>query len=68
MGSKPKAPKVVQQEDPQIQAQKAADEAAKKANEETATRKKRKSESSLLSSGAQGTSTVMGQGKSTLGA
>lgn len=68
MGSKPKKPAVVQQPDPQVEAQKAADAAAVKANEETAIRKKRKSESSLLSSGAQGTSTVMGQGKSTLGA
>lgn len=61
-----KKPKVVKQPDPQIEAQKAADLAAQKANEETATRKRRKSESSLLSSGgAQGT--VLQQGKSTLG-
>lgn len=67
MGSKPKKPKVVQQPDPQVEAQKAADAAAAKANEETAVRKKRKAESSLLSSGgAQGT-TVLSQGKSTLG-
>lgn len=67
MGSKPKKPAVVQTEDPAVTAQKAADEAAKKANEETAVRKKRKSESSLLSSaGAEGTS-VLSQGKSTLG-
>jgi hypothetical protein len=66
MGSKPSKPKVVQAEDPAVTAQKAADEAAKKANEESATRKKRKAESSLLSSaGAQGT--VLSQGKSTLG-
>jgi hypothetical protein len=68
MGSKPKKPKVVAQPDPAIEAQKAADAAAVKANEETATRKKRKSESSLLSSaGAQGSGTVLSQGKSTLG-
>ncbi len=66
MGSKPKAPKVVAPPDPAIEAQKAADAAAIKANEETVARKKRKSESSLLSSaGAQGT--VLSQGKSTLG-
>jgi hypothetical protein len=67
MGSKPKAPKVVQTEDPAVTAQKAADTAAIKANEETATRKKRKAESSLLTSGAQGTGSVLSQGKSTLG-
>lgn len=67
MGGKPKAPKVVAQPDPQIEAQKAADLAAQKANEETATRKKRKAESSLLSSaGASGS--VLEQGKRTLGA
>jgi len=67
MGSKPKAPKVVAQPDPQVEAQKAADLAAQKANEETATRKKRKSESSLLSTaGAAGS--VLEQGKRTLGA
>lgn len=67
MGSKPKKPKVVAQPDPQVEAQKAADLAAQKANEETATRKKRKSESSLLSSaGAAGS--VLEQGKRTLGA
>ena len=65
MGSKPKAPKVVEPPDPAIEAQKAADAAAVKANEETATRKKRKADSSLLSSGAQGS--VLSQGKSTLG-
>ncbi|MBI6848625.1 MULTISPECIES: hypothetical protein [Pseudomonas syringae group] len=66
MGSKPSKPKVVETEDPAVTAQKAADAAAKAANEETAVRKKRKSESSLLSSaGAQGT--VLTQGKSTLG-
>lgn len=65
MGSKPSKPKVVQTEDPAVTAQKAADEAAIKANEETATRKKRKAESSLLTSGAQGS--VLSQGKSTLG-
>jgi hypothetical protein len=70
MGSKPKkqpAPVVVAPPDPQIEAQKAADAAAVKANEETATRKKRKAESSLLTSGAQGTGSVLSQGKSTLG-
>lgn len=67
MGSKPKKPAVVAQPDPQVEAQKAADLAAQKANEETATRKKRKSESSLLSSaGAAGS--VLEQGKRTLGA
>lgn len=65
MGSKPSKPKVVQTEDPAVTAQKAADEAATKANQETATRKKRKAESSLLTSGAQGS--VLSQGKSTLG-
>ena len=39
MGSKPKAPKTVAAPDPQVEAQKAADLAAQKANEETATRK-----------------------------
>ncbi|PTS84004.1 hypothetical protein DBR00_11530 [Pseudomonas sp. HMWF032] len=71
MGSKPKKPKVVAQPaqpDPAVEAQKAADAAAVKANEETATRKKRRAESSLLSSaGAQGSGTVLSQGKSTLG-
>jgi len=69
MGSKPKAPKVVATPDPAIEAQKAADAAAVKANEETATRKKRKADSSLLTSGAQGSATgsVLSQGKSTLG-
>ncbi|CAI8724999.1 hypothetical protein [Pseudomonas sp. IT-P4] len=67
MGSKPKKPKVVAAPDPQVEAQKAADLAAQKANEETATRKKRKAESSLLSSaGAAGS--VLEQGKRTLGA
>lgn len=67
MGSRPKKPKVVAAPDPQIEAQKAADLAAQKANEETAIRKKRKSESSLLSSaGAAGS--VLEQGKRTLGA
>lgn len=67
MGSKPSKPKVVQQEDPAIAAQKAADEAAKKANEETAAIKAKKSRSSLLSqAGAAGT--VIEQGKRTLGA
>ena len=66
MGSKPKAAKVVQTEDPAVTAQKAADAAAVKANEETATRKKRKAESSLLSSaGAAGS--VLEKGKRTLG-
>ncbi|SEB73087.1 hypothetical protein SAMN05216178_2038 [Pseudomonas saponiphila] len=67
MGSKPKAPKVVPPPDPAIEAQKAADAAAIKANEETATRKKRKAESSLLTSGAQGSGSVLSSGKSTLG-
>ena len=67
MGSKPKAAKVVQTEDPAVTAQKAADAAAVKANEETATRKKRKAESSLLTSSAAGTGSVLSQGKSTLG-
>jgi hypothetical protein len=67
MGSKPKKPKVVAAPDPQVEAQKAADLAAQKANEETATRKKRKAESSLLSTaGAAGS--VLEQGKRTLGA
>ena len=66
MGSKPKAPKVVAPPDPAIEAQKAADAAAVKANEETATRKKRKAESSLLSSAGAGGS-VLEQGKRTLG-
>ena len=65
MGSKPKAPKVVAPPDPEVEAQTAADKAAVKANEETAARKKRKQDSSLLSSGAQGS--VLQQGKSTLG-
>lgn len=67
MGSKQSKPKVVQTEDPAVTAQKAADAAAIKANEETATRKKRKAESSLLTSGAQGAGSVLSQGKSTLG-
>lgn len=67
MGSKPKSPKVVQTEDPAVTAQKAADLAAQKANEETATRKKRKAESSLLSTGGAAGS-VLDQGKRTLGA
>lgn len=68
MGSKPSKPKVVATEDPAVTAQKAADLAAQTANSETATRKKRLSESSLLSSaGAQGTGSVLSQGKSTLG-
>ncbi|HAA40899.1 MAG TPA: hypothetical protein DCE36_12590 [Pseudomonas sp.] len=67
MGSKPKAPKTVAAPDPQIEAQKAADLAAQKANEETAVRKKRKAESSLLSTGGAAGS-VMDQGKRTLGA
>lgn len=66
MGSRPKKPKVVAAPDPQVEAQKAADLAAQKANAETATRKKRKQESSLLSSaGAAGS--VLEQGKRTLG-
>lgn len=67
MGSKPSKPKVVQTEDPAVTAQKAADLAAQKANEETATRKKRKAESSLLSTGGAAGS-VLDQGKRTLGA
>lgn len=66
MGSKPKAPKVVAAPDPQAQAQAAADLAAQAANADTATRRKRLTDSSLLSSaGAQGS--VLAQGKSTLG-
>lgn len=66
MGSKPNKPKVVDVPDPAVEAQKAADLAAQKANEETATRKKRKAESSLLSSaGAAGS--VLEKGKRTLG-
>ena len=66
MGSRPKKPKVVAAPDPQVEAQKAADLAAQKANDETAIRKKRKQESSLLSSaGAAGS--VLEQGKRTLG-
>lgn len=77
MGSKPKKPKVVAAPDPQVEAQKAADLATEKANSETAARKKRKQESSLLSTGGargmpQGsrgsTETVLDQGKRTLGA
>lgn len=74
MGSKPKKPKVVAAPDPQIEAQKAADLATEKANSETAARKKRKQESSLLSTGGArgtvsgGTETVLDQGKRTLGA
>jgi hypothetical protein len=74
MGSKPKKPKVVAAPDPQVEAQKAADLATQKANTETAARKKRKQESSLLSSaGPRGiarggaTESVLEQGKSTLG-
>ncbi len=67
MGSGPKKPKVVEAPDPAVEAQKAADLAAQKANEETATRKKRKAESSLLSTGGAAGS-VMDQGKRTLGA
>lgn len=67
MGSKLSKPKVVQTEDPAVTAQKAADAAAVKANEETATRKKRKAESSLLSTGGAAGS-VLDQGKRTLGA
>jgi len=66
MGSRPKKPKVVAAPDPQVEAQKAADLAAQKANDETATRKKRKLESSLLSSGGAAGS-VLEQGKRTLG-
>lgn len=74
MGSKPKKPKVVAAPDPQVEAQKAADIATEKANSETAARKKRKQESSLLSTGGTrgtargGTETVLDQGKRTLGA
>lgn len=69
MGSKPKKPKVVQQEDPKVAAEKAANEAAAKANSEAATRKKRKADSSLLSSGgARGaTDSLLATGKDTLG-
>ncbi|MNO20200.1 hypothetical protein D3C76_99490 [compost metagenome] len=66
-GSKPKKPKVVETEAPEVTAQKAADEAAQKANEETAAMRRRKGQSSLLSTaGAAGT--VIEQGKRTLGA
>ncbi|MBM5460278.1 hypothetical protein H8F21_22190 [Pseudomonas sp. P66] len=66
-GGKPSKPKVVQTEDPAVTAQKAADEAAKKANEETAAARAKKQRSSLLSqAGAAGT--VIEQGKRTLGA
>ena len=76
MGSKPKKPQVVAAPDPQVEAQKAADLATQNANSETAARKKRKQESSLLSTGgARGiprgggaTETVLDQGKRTLGA
>lgn len=67
MGSKPSKPKTVAAPDPQVEAQKAADLAAQKANEETATRKKRKQESSLLSTGGAAGS-VLDSGKRTLGA
>ncbi len=55
MSSK-KKPKVVAQPDPKVEAEKAANEAAAKANMEAATRKKRKADSSLLSTagGARG--------------
>jgi hypothetical protein len=66
MGSKPKAPQVVAAPDPQVEAQKAADLAAQAANDDTAARKKRKADSSLLTTGAQGS--VLQQGKGTLGA
>lgn len=66
MCGSPSKPKVVKTEDPAVTAQKAADEAAKKANEETAAAKARKQRSSLLSAaGASGT--VIEQGKRTLG-
>lgn len=65
-GGGPSKPKVVQAEDPAVTAQKAADVAAQKANQETAVRRKRKSESSLLSSGGAA-GTVIEQGKRTLG-
>lgn len=70
MGSRPKKPKVEPQPDPKVEAEKAANEAAAKANQETATRKKRKSESSLLSTagGARGdTASLIASGKDTLG-
>lgn len=68
MGSKPSKPAVVQQPDPQKEAEKAANLAAKKANAETASRKVRRRASSLLSSaGARGTDTVLASGKDTLG-
>ncbi|BBP82447.1 hypothetical protein PHLH8_20890 [Pseudomonas sp. Pc102] len=65
MGSK--KPKTVQQPDPQIEAQKAAEEAARKANEEAAANKVRRRGSSLLSSGGAAGQSVISQGKSTLG-
>lgn len=71
MGSKPKKPKVVEQPDPKVEAEKAANEAAAKANTEQATRKKRKADSSLLSSagGARGdmSGSLLSSGKDTLG-
>ena len=73
MGSKPKKPKVVEQPDPKVEAEKAANEAAAKANMESATRKKRKADSSLLSTagGARGVrgapDTLLSSGKDTLG-
>ena len=53
MGFKSKTPKVVEQ-DPKAEAEKAAAEAAAKANEELAYRRKRRGQQSLLSIGAQG--------------
>lgn len=69
-----RTPAVVQR-DPKAEAEQAANEAAIKANSETATRKRRKQESSLLASGAQGVQGPVGssllataKGKETLGA
>lgn len=67
-------PAVVQR-DPKAEAEAAAIDAAKKANAETASRRRRKQESSLLASGAQGVKGAAGSsllatasGKDTLGA
>lgn len=60
MCGKPSTPKVVEP-DPQAEADKAANEAAAKANAETAVRKRRKADSSLLSAGgAQGVAPTTG--------
>lgn len=72
---KPKVPGVVQR-DPEAEAQRAADEAARLANAETASRKRNMQRSSLLSSGGarglpgmmgDGMTSVLARGKTTLG-